>query len=138
MDFSKLSNGAKLALIGGAVLVVDLFLPWYSAGPFSLNAFDSEFYAWGGVLIALAGAVILLLKALGKQEVKAGNFSTEQLATMLGGLGFILILLRWLTESDFVAIGLFLGLLASAAVAAGAFMSMKDAGQDLPGMGGGA
>ena len=26
MDFSKLSNGAKMALIGGAVLVINLFL----------------------------------------------------------------------------------------------------------------
>jgi hypothetical protein len=136
MDFSKLSNGAKLALVGGVVLIVDLFLPWYKVGPISLNAFDAEFLAWGGALIAIAGAVVLVLKATGQQDVKAGNFSAEQLATLLGGIGFILILLRWLTESNFVGFGLYLGLLAAAAVAAGAFMSMKDSGQNLPGMGG--
>jgi hypothetical protein len=140
MDFSKLSNGAKLALIGGAVLIVNLFLPWYSvsAGPFSvsLNAFDAEFLAWGGSFVAIAGAVVLLLKAFGTKEMSAGQFKTEQLALILGGIGFVLIVLRFLTETSAVSFGLFLGIAASAVVAYGAFMAMKDAGLGMPGMGG--
>lgn len=134
MDFSKLSQGAKLALIGGAVLVIDLFLPWYGTAGFSINAFDSEFLAWGGVLLAIAGAVILLLKAMGTQDVNAGQFKAEQLATILAGVGTVLIVLRWLTESDFVKFGLFLGIAAAAVVTYGSFMAMKDAGLELPGM----
>jgi hypothetical protein len=135
MDFSKLSNGAKLALVGGAALVVALFLPWYGAFGFNLNAFDSEFLAWGGSLIAIAGAVILLLKAMGTQEVNAGQFKTEQLSFLLGAAGFVLVLLRWLTETEFVKFGLFVGLAGSALVAYGSFMAMKDAGLNMPGMG---
>ena len=141
MNFSKLSMGAKVALIGGAVLVINLFLPWYSvsAGPFSvsLNAFDAEFFAWGGSFLAIAGAVVLLLKAMGTKDVNAGQFKTEQLALLLGGVGFILIVLRFLTESSAVSFGLFIGIAASAAVTYGAFMAMKDAGLKMPGMGGG-
>ncbi|HLA66315.1 MAG TPA: hypothetical protein VJP05_02380 [Acidimicrobiia bacterium] len=141
MNFSKLSMGAKVALIGGAVLVINLFLPWYSvsAGPFSvsLNAFDAEFFAWGGSFVAIAGAVVLLLKAMGTKDVNAGQFKTEQLALLLGGVGFILIVLRFLTESSAVSFGLFIGIAASAAVTYGAFMAMKDAGLKMPGMGGG-
>ena len=141
MNFSKLSMGAKVALIGGAVLVINLFLPWYSvsAGPFSvsLNAFDAEFLAWGGSFLAIAGAVVLLLKAMGTKDVNAGQFKTEQLALLLGGVGFILIVLRFLTESSAVSFGLFIGIAASAAVTYGAFMAMKDAGLKMPGMGGG-
>ncbi|HEX9978213.1 MAG TPA: hypothetical protein VGB41_06240 [Acidimicrobiia bacterium] len=141
MDFSKLSNGAKLALIGGAVLVVDLFLPWYSADlgivSVSAKAFDSGFLAWGGSLIAIAGAVVLLLKAFGTKEMSAGQFKTEQLAVLLGAIGFVLIVLRWLTETSLVAFGLFLGIVAAAVVTYGAFMAMKDAGLKMPGMGGG-
>jgi len=142
MDFSKLSTGAKVALAGGVALVINLFLPWYGVRSFTMNAFDSVpgfspgFLAWGGSLIAIAGAVVLLLKAFGTQEVNAGNFRTEQLATLLGGIGFVLIVLRWLTETDATKYGLFLGIAASAAVTYGCFSAMKDAGLDLPGMGG--
>lgn len=141
MDFSKLSNGAKLALIGGVVMIIDLFLPWYEAsfGPVStsLNAFDAEFLAWGGAFLVIAGAVVLLLKAFGTQEVNAGQFKTEQLAVILAGVGTVLIILRWITETDFVAFGLFLGIAAGAVTTFGAFTSMRDAGLDLPGMPGG-
>jgi len=141
MDFSKLSMGAKLALIGGAVLVINLFLPWYSIdfgfGSVSANAFDAEFYAWGGSFLAIAGAVILLLKAMGQSQVNAGQFKTEQLALLLGAAGFVLIVLRFITESDFASFGLWLGIVASAVVTYGAFRAMKDAGLNMPGMGGG-
>ena len=78
MDFSKLSNVAKLALIAGAVLVVNLFLPWYGVFGISLNAFDADILAWGGSLVAIAGAVVLLLKAMGTKDVNAGQFKPEQ------------------------------------------------------------
>ena len=134
MDFSKLSNGAKMAVVGGALLVINLFLPWYGTLGFNLNAFDAEFFAWGGSLLAIAGAVILLLKAMGTRDVEAGKFKPEQLATILAGAGTVLIALRWLTETNFVKYGLFVGLAAAAVVTYGAFASMKDAGLDLPGM----
>lgn len=141
MDFSKLSNGAKLALVGGAALVVNLFLPWYGITGFvNINAFDAGFLAWGGSVIAIAGAVVLLLKAMGTRDVKAGQFQPEQLAVVLAAVGFVLILLRWITESNFVKFGVFLGIAASAVVAVGSYMAMKDAGLDVPGRstGGGA
>lgn len=44
MDFSKLSNGARVTLIAGAVMIINLFLPWFSVdtvvGSASGNAFD--------------------------------------------------------------------------------------------------
>jgi drug/metabolite transporter (DMT)-like permease len=142
MDFSKLSMGAKLALVGGAILVINLFLPWYKidfiVGSVSVNAFD-EFLAWLGSFLAIAGAVILVLKAMGQSSVNAGQFKTEQLALLLGAAGFVLIVLQYLTESDgreFASIGMWLGILASALVTYGAFRALKDAGLDVPGMGG--
>ena len=134
MDFSKLSNGAKMALIGGAVLVINLFLPWYGTFGFNLNAFDAEFLAWGGSFLAIGGAVVLLLKAMGTKDVAAGKFKPEQLATILAAAGTVLIVLRWLTETSFVKYGLFVGIVAAAVVTFGSFTSMRDAGLDLPGM----
>jgi hypothetical protein len=134
MDFSKLSMGAKMALIGGAVLIVDLFLPWYGVFGVSINAFDSEILAWGGCLVAIAGAAVLLLKAFGKKEMSAGQFKPEQFAFILGAAGFLMIVLRWLTENSFVKFGLFIGIAASAVVAYGAFTDMKSKGMKIPGM----
>ena len=116
MDFSKLSSGAKLALIGGAVLVIDSFLPWYGVFGVSINAWDSEFWAIFGVILGIAGAVVLLLPAFGQKAMTAGSFKTEQLAFLLGAAGFVFIVIRWLTENNFVKYGLFLGLAASAVV----------------------
>ena len=134
MDFSKLSNGAKIALGGGVVLIVNLFLPWYGVFGINLNAFDADFLAWGGSLVAIAGAVVLLLKAFGTKELNAGAVQTEQLALILGAVGTVLILLRWITETNFVKFGLFLGIIAAAVVTFGAFTSMRGAGLSLPGM----
>ena len=138
MDFSKLSMGAKLALIGGAVLIVDIFLPWYDVAFFgSISAFDAGFFAWAGCLLGAGGAAVLLLKAMGKKDVSAGQFKPEQLAVLLGAASFVFIVLQYLTESaarDFVGFGLWLGLAAAAVVTYGAFSEMKSKGMKVPGM----
>lgn len=132
MDWSKLSTGNKIGIGAGAVLVISLFLPWYSFGPFDFNAFDAEFWAWGGALIAIAGAVLLALKAFQERSVEAGNLRTEQIAFLLGAVGTIFIVIRWITENDGTSFGLYLGLLAAAGVTYGAFQAMKEAGLDMP------
>jgi hypothetical protein len=53
---------------------------------------------------------------------------------LLGAAGTVLIALRWLTETNFVKYGLFVGLIAAGVVTFGSFTSMKDAGLELPGM----
>ena len=140
MDFNKLwnalSNGGKIAGIAGLYLLINLFLPWYgfSIAGFSesINAFDSGFLAWGGSLIAIAGAVVLLLDELGRSTIKLGSFHGRQIALLVAALGTLLVLLRWLTENDLVKFGLFLGILAAAAVTAGSYMSMREAGVAMP------
>ncbi len=132
MDFSKLSQNQKVAAGGGVLAIISLFLPWYGVSVFNISAFDAGFFAWGGLLLAIAGAVILLLKALEINDVKVGNLVAEQLALLLAGIGFVFIVLRLLTESSNMKFGLFAGLIAAAAVAYGVFGSMKDAGIEMP------
>lgn len=135
MDFNKLSNGEKIALIGGGASVIALFLPWFGVsipflGSANWNAFQAGFLAWGGALFAIAGAAVLILATLGKQKVEAGGFGPQQIATALGALGFVLVLIRTFSAPAGLSMkfGVFVGLLAAAAVAAGSFMAMKDAG----------
>jgi hypothetical protein len=132
VDFSKLSTGQKVGVVSGVVLVVNLFLPWYGAFGLNLNAFDAEFFAWGGSFIAIAGGVILALKAFGRADASRGTLGAEQIALLTGGLGFVLIVLRWITENDATRFGLYLGLIAAAGVTYGAYMTMQDLGIAIP------
>lgn len=130
-----MTMGQKLAAGGGLVLLIASFLPWYSAFGISINAWDSGFLAWGGVVLGVVGAAFIAMKALGKGEKSAGGLATEQLALVLTAAGTVLILLRLLTESSLVSFGLFLALIAAAVAAYGSFTATKEAGLDIPGRG---
>jgi hypothetical protein len=134
MDLSKLSNGAKITLIGGLVLLISSFLPWYGAFGFSINGWDSQFWAIFGILFGIAAAVIIALKAFEVFDLSLGALKAEQVALLLGALSAIFILLRWLTETSLVKFGLFLALISAIAVTFGAFTAMKEAGLAMPGI----
>ena len=136
MDFSKLSQNQQIALGGGVLAIISLFVPWYGVSglgiSINISAFDSGFLAWGGLLLTIAGAVILLLKAMDISNVRVGNLEAEQFALVLAGLGLVLIILRWITENDITKFGLYLGLISAAVVTYGAFGTMKDEGLEMP------
>ncbi len=132
MNLSKLTNAGKIAGGAGIILLINLFLPWYSFGPFDFNAFDAGFLAWFGSFVAIAGAVLLLIKALAGKTVELGNLKTEHLALILGGLGTLLIILKFLVDNDGTSFGIFLGVIAAANVTAGGWMAMKEAGLEMP------
>jgi len=132
MDLSKLKNGQKIVLVAGIVLVINLFLPWYRV---DLGAFGSAnfsawhfFLAWFGSLLAIAAAVIIALKVFANMKINAGPLKAEHLAFALGALGFLFILIKLLVDLDFMFIGVWIGLVASAALAFGTFLAMKEQG----------
>ena len=137
MDFSKLSPNNMIAGAGGLVSLINIFLPWYGVdfgfgASVTANAFDAGFLAWFPALLAVAAGVLVVLKALDVWEAKAGALTTEQLAMMLGAVATVLILLKLLTDNDFTKYGIYLGLIAAAVTAVGAFLSAKDEGVGLP------
>ena len=136
MDFSKLSQNQRIAVGGGVLAIISLFLPWYgfSSGGIGANirGFDSGFFAWAGILLAIAGAAILFLKAMEISDVKVGNLEAEQFALILAAIGVIFVLLRWITETSLVKYGLFVGLISAVAVAYACFGATRDAGLDMP------
>ncbi len=134
MDFSKLTNGQKIGLGAGLVLLISSFLPWYGAFGFSINAWDSQFWAVFGILLGIAATAVLALKAFDVTNVAIGPFKAEQIALMLGALSTIFILLRLITETSNMKYGLFIGLISAAALTFGSFMAMGEAGLDMPDM----
>jgi hypothetical protein len=136
METGSLTARQRWILIGGIVLVVNLlFIPWYQAGGFvdiamaHVNGWGSGFYAWGGSLFAIAAAVVLYLKATDQAGVARWGFKAEYLAFVLAAAGFVLILVRLITEADSVFIGTILGMLVAAAMTLGLFF---EAGFKLP------
>ncbi|MBU1492798.1 MAG: hypothetical protein KJ956_02385, partial [Actinobacteria bacterium] len=120
--------------ISGIVLFITSFLPWYGFGPFSANGWDSGFWAWFGILLGIAAAVILALGIFGVTKVAFGPFKAEQIGFMLAILSVIFVVLRWITETSLVKFGLFLGIIAAAGLAYGGFTLMREAGLDMPDM----
>ncbi len=137
MDLSRLSTAHKIGIGGALVLLIDSFLPWYSfslgvLGSVSANAWDAAFLAWGGVIAGVAAGVVLALKATGQKDVGTGSMGAEKIAMILGTVSLALIVLRLLTEMDGATFGLFLGVVAAAAVAYGSYMASKEAPAPSP------
>ncbi|MHB8513254.1 MAG: hypothetical protein ACYDCC_13910 [Actinomycetota bacterium] len=121
------ARGPQLMILaGGLVLLITSFLPWISVclGGFcaSASSWNSGFAAWGGVLFGVAPAVISALKMANVQMKIARE---GQLFMILGIVSVALILLRFLTNLSHSGFGLYIGLVAAAAVAYGAFQMNK-------------
>ncbi len=136
MDFSKLSRNQQIALGGGVLAIISLFVPWYGISGLGISvnvsAFDAGILAWGGLLLTIAGAVIIALKALEVSDVKVGKLAAEQFALILAAAGTAFMLLRWLTDNNFTKFGMYLGIIAGGVVTYAAYAAMKDAGLELP------
>jgi len=136
METGGLTARQKWILVAGIILVVNLlFIPWYRAGGFvdialaQIDGWAAGFYAWGGSLFGIAAAAVLYLKAAGRG--KAGNWQVkaEYVALALAAVGFVLILVRLITESSSVFIGTILALLVLAGMT---WALVLEAGITLP------
>jgi hypothetical protein len=142
MDVSRLRQGEKIAAIAGILLLVFMFLPWYGLGG-QLGQFgdaagiDTDVSAWGAfdlldLLLFLIAAVAIAQAVLtASQNSPALPISANVITTAAGGLGTLLILYRILNQpgpNDVIDVkyGVFLGLLACAAIAYGGFKAMQD------------
>jgi hypothetical protein len=127
----NLTRSQQIALGGGVALVISSFLPWYGAFGYSINAWDSQFWAWGGVLFGVAAAAVVALDVFGAVRFTVGRIGMAQLALVLAVTGFALVLIRLLTESRAVDFGLYVGLVATAAIAYGTFANWRESGAGL-------
>lgn len=136
MDLSRLSQGEKIVLIAGGLLLIDLlFLPWYDFDlglvSFTRSAIESPKAIWG-VLAALVTAAMVA-------AVVVTRFTTARMPALpLGQAMFVagvtvagLLLLKLLLATDFLGTGAWLGVLLGGAVAYGGFL-MRDESQGAP------
>jgi hypothetical protein len=127
MDTTRLSQGQLIAAGGGVLLFIFLFLPWFGAGEESLSGWEGQSSTDVYLLITATVAVATAINA--GRGVLIPGMSLNAATALLGAVGTILLL--WLTVFDFPdgedrKIGLYLSLLAVAAIAVGGYLAARD------------
>ena len=131
MDLSKLTMGSKVVLGGGVLLLIDSFLHWQEVSFGPISAGVSMWHGWG-VLIGLLLLAILAWEAVQLLNIKIalGPLSPSMVTAALSVLLVLFTVIKVLTN-DYVAVWAWIGLVLAAGVAAGAWLTMKTAGESL-------
>lgn len=153
MDINKLTTGDKIIGVSGVLLFIFSFFKWLGVkvdlrGVVTVSESKS---AWSftltliAVLIGIVLVAYVAAKAAGVEMPKLGNVTWGQIVLVLAAIAFLFILIKIITGPsgdipDGVdktrKIGIFLGLIASGGMVAGAYLNAKEAGE-LPGSLGG-
>jgi hypothetical protein len=151
MDLSKLTRGDQVIGISGIVLFVFSFFSWLGAtvsvgarglAGFSASGSDN---AWGftltllAVLIGIALVAYVVLKAAGVGiPDKFGSVTLAQILLGLAAVAFLFVLIKLIAGPNLPGVpngisvskdrkfGIFIGLLATAGLVAGAFLNFQE------------
>jgi hypothetical protein len=150
MDFSTVRTGELIAGISGVALFIIMFLTWFELpdigggqlqGIAEAIGADTSYSAWQAfdftdivLLLAAVAGVGLAVLASAQSNVQL-PVAASAIAAGLGILATLLVLYRIIdppNEWD-RAYGVFLGLIASAGIAAGGWMAMQEEGSSFGG-----
>lgn len=138
IDPDRLRRGEWIAGAGGVLLLVVLFLTdWYSIGPFAVNGWHGHTVLRWFMLLTIVAALALFLSCA-TQETQAIPSALAPVTTAIAFLTTLLLAYRVLINepgpNEFVSIeiGAWLGLLSSALVTYGGYLSMRIEGGPLP------
>jgi hypothetical protein len=128
MDLRRLRAGEWIAALSGVVLLVSLFLPWYGGADEDASGWQA--LAAVDIALALVAAFgVSLLVVTAAQRVPAVPIALAAVVTLVGLIGVVLVLIRLANVPDGFdgrELGVWLGLLATIGIAAGAALSMGD------------
>jgi hypothetical protein len=133
VDSSRLRNGELVAGIGGIALFLFLFFDWFgNVGGFSGASLDGWSGLGGdftGFLVALTSVVGVALAVLAAAGQRLNvPLPRGALTAGLGSMTVLIILWRFFANPGDLKIGIFLGLAAAVAIAAGALMALSEDG----------
>ena len=153
LDINKLNTGEKVIGVSGILLFVFSFFSWLG---FSYRGFSQSENAWSftlcwlAVVIGILMAGLMIAKAAGVDLPELGTVKWAHILLGAAIVALLFILIKVIvgpsTHGVSLAgtgvskdrkIGIFLGLLASIGLVAGAYLNAKETG-DLPGSLGGA
>jgi hypothetical protein len=145
MDLNKLSLGDKIIGVSGILLFVFSLFKWLGRdyGPLHYSASAWSFtLCWLAVVLGIACVAYVVLKAMGIALPDLGAVTWSQVILGVATVAFLFILIKLITGPSMPSygidgsksrkIGIFLGLISSAGLVAGAYLNAKEAGE-LPG-----
>lgn len=138
MDLSKLTLGERIVLGAGFFLILDLlFFPWYDVGPLfggTRRAVDPphSFYGVVALLVTIVmfGHVVVWRLASATLPELPVSWGVVHLVAGVAVLG--LLLMKLLTETDFLSYGAYLGLLLAAVLAYGGYVINRETSYNRP------
>jgi hypothetical protein len=132
VELRRLSRGDWVAAVAGVVMLVSLFLPWYSLDGENLTAWQAM--AVDDVILALA-AVLAIAAAfiVGLPRVSSLSVAATSLAILPAAVGLVLTIYRLVSPAPPVDVslrfGAWLGLAATIAITVGVWTGASDEGQ---------
>jgi hypothetical protein len=152
LDINKLNTGEKVIGVSGVLLLIFSFFPWlgFSYAGFSASKSAWTFtLCWLAVILGVLMAGYVIAKAAGVDMPELGSVRWAHVLLGVAIVAFVFILIKVIVGpstggvdisgtgvSKDRKIGIFLGLLASIGLVAGAYLNAKATG-DLPGSLGG-
>jgi hypothetical protein len=138
-SMNRLTRGQLVLGISSLVLLITLFFPWQDfGGGGEIAGIEIPGLTISGINKALGWLVLLLILGLFVWEglmmggVIKGNFNGALIGAAIGGGVALFALILFLTSLDGVAIGAFLGLVATLAVAYGAWLRFQESKTATP------
>jgi UDP-N-acetylmuramyl pentapeptide phosphotransferase/UDP-N-acetylglucosamine-1-phosphate transferase len=130
VDLRRLRHGEWIAGVSGAVLLVSLFLDWYSAGGGAVTANAWESFSVTDVVLAVA-ALFGLAVAVGAATQRSAAVPTTvgSLAVPVAFVAAIVVVIHALSLPDGAdgrEIGLYIGVVATLGVLIGAWRTIGD------------
>jgi hypothetical protein len=136
---SRLTRGQMVLGISSLVLLITLFFPWQDfGGGGEIAGIEIPGLTISGINKALGWLVLLLILGLFVWEglmmggVIKGNFNGALIGAAIGGGIAFFALILFLTSLNGIAIGAFLGLAATLAVAYGAWLRFQESKTAAP------
>jgi uncharacterized membrane protein YhaH (DUF805 family) len=146
LDINRLNTGEKVIGVSGVLLLIFSFFPWLG---FSYRGFSSSDSAWSftlcliAVIIGVLMAGLVIAKAMGRDLPELGTVKWAHVLLGAAIVVFVFILIKLIVGpsthgvdvpglSKDRKIGIFLGLISSIGLMAGAYLNAKETG-DLPG-----
>jgi len=134
MDFKKLTQGERIVLIAGVLLIIDLLvLPWHNiklGGLVDVNRTGVQspnaFYGVIALLLAIVMVGQIIATKIANAKLPDLPIGWGQVHMIAGILVFALLLLKLIVETNFLGFGAYLGVILGAAMAFGGFSINKE------------
>jgi len=144
VDLKKLTTGEWVTAVSGVLLLIFSFFHWYSVdiGPFSVsrNGWQSPDAFWSvvAILIGIVLAAHVIVNKLAGVDMpeRMGSVGWGVVHLAGGVIAFVFILIKWLSNTDFVSFGLYASLVCALGLAVGGYLMARERGELPQALGG--